>query len=66
MFLRIWSSCTNTFLAANTSYACKGAHLIETLFSIVRTARGTGGVLDILQLRHRLDVVAQLDELFAL
>ena len=44
----------------------RGNDLIETLFSIVRTARGTGGVLDILQLRHRLDVVAQLEELFAL
>ena len=44
----------------------QGNDLIETPFSIVCTARGTGGVLDILQLRDCLDVVAQLEELFAL
>ena len=44
----------------------RGNDRIETLFSIGYTARGTGGVLDILQLRHRLDVAAQLEELFAL
>ena len=44
----------------------RGNDRIETLFSIVRTARGTGGVLDIVQLRQRFDVAAQLEELFAL
>ena len=44
----------------------RGNDRIETLFSIVRTARGTGGVLDILQLRHHLDIATQLEELFAL
>ena len=44
----------------------RGNDRIETLFSIVRTARGTGGVLHILQLRHRLDIATQLEELFAL
>ena len=43
-----------------------GNDRIETLFSIVRTARGTGGVLGILQLRHRLEIATQLEELFAL
>ena len=38
----------------------RGNDLIETLFSIVRTARGTGGVLDILQLRHRWTLLPNL------
>ena len=42
-----------------------GNDRIENLFSIVRTARGSGGVLDIVQLRHRLACAAQIEEFLA-
>jgi len=59
------SSEAQKFNAASVFVCLHGNDRIENLFSVVRTARGTGGVLDIVQLRHRLACATQIEQFFA-
>ena len=43
----------------------RGTDPLESEFGVVRTARGQGGVLDIVQLRRRLAIATQMEEIFA-
>ena len=43
----------------------RGTDLLESQFSVVRTARGQDGVLDIVQLKRRSAIATQIQEIFA-
>ena len=43
----------------------RGTDPLESEFGLVRTAHGQGGVLDIVQLRRRLAIATQIEEIFA-